>query len=360
MTADLSWVNAALAAALGCSGIAASWRSTSVPPTSDDKTGVDTYLNSQQRFASEVVPVWTRQIEGSRQQMEAAITTLTGVFSGIVENIDRAVSTSGAATEAVEGNEKGLVAVFAKGERDLGTVVTTLESVASSKAAMLDKVQGLHRFVAELHEMATDVGSIASETNLLALNAAIEAARVGHAGLGFGVVAEAVRELSNRSAHSAQRITDNVRIVSAAINAVCQSAEQSAENENRAMIESQDTISTVLGEFRSVTDALVSSTSILKFESVGIKREVGEAIVQLQFQDRVSQILQHVKANIERLPSVFAENHESYQQVGSLQPLDARELLAELERTYTMRDEHSAHRDNSGAASQASNDITFF
>jgi methyl-accepting chemotaxis protein len=191
MTAELTWLNVALAAALSFSGIAASWRSSSVPATSEDKTGVDTYLNSQRRFASEVVPVWTRQIEGSWQQMEAAITTLTGVFSGIVQNIDRAVSTSGAATEAVEGNEKGLVAVFAKGERDLGTVVTTLESVASSKAAMLDKVQSLHRFIAELHEMATDVGSIASETNLLALNAAIEAARVGHAGLGFGVVAEA-------------------------------------------------------------------------------------------------------------------------------------------------------------------------
>jgi methyl-accepting chemotaxis protein len=76
-----------------------------------------------------------------------------------------------------------------------------------------------------------------------------------------------------------------VRIVSAAINAVCQSAEQSAANENRAMIESQGTISNVLGEFRTVTDALVSSSSILKLESVGIKREVGEAIVQLQFQD---------------------------------------------------------------------------
>jgi methyl-accepting chemotaxis protein len=360
LVSHLTWVGVVLAVALGTSGFAAGWRAKAAPIALNENATIQSYLRSQQRFADDVAPVWARQIEHSREQLETAISALTSVFSGIVDNLDRAVTTSSAATNAVEGEGNGLVAVFAKSEHDLGIVVQSLESVASRKAAVLDKVQGLHRFVAELHEMAADVASIASETNLLALNAAIEAARVGHAGLGFAVVAEAVRELSKRSAHSAQRITENVEIVNAAITAVCQSSEESAAAEARSMLASQTTISTVLSAFRSVTDALVSSATILKLESIAIKRDVGEALVQLQFQDRVGQILSHVKLNIERLPRVFADSRDRYARAGSLQPLSSTEILGELERTYTTTDEHSAHHKDAPALPTKASEITFF
>jgi hypothetical protein len=54
------------------------------------------------------------------------------------------------------------------------------------------------------------------------------------------------------------------------------------------------------------------------------------------------------------------ESRELYDSAGSLQPLNASGLLAELERTYTMNDEQSAHHKDSAAAPNPSNEITFF
>ena len=58
-----------------------------------------------------------------------------------------------------------------------------------------------------------------------------------------------------------------------------------------SMDQTMHMIGNVLTSFRGVTVALVQSSDLLQQESAGIQAEVAEALVQLQFQDRVGQIL---------------------------------------------------------------------
>jgi len=352
-----NWSAASLAGLLGMAGIGLGLRMAAMQAAL--RQTLDAYLAGQQQFGEAVAPVWSAHIESSREQMESAIAALSGRFSGIVDKLDEAVHASGLATETIEDSGQGLAAVFARSEQELNAVIASQKMAMAGMAGMLEKVQGLDGFIEELQDMAADVAKIAAQSNLLALNAAIEAARAGEMGRGFAVVAQEFRMLSTQSGETGRHIAEKVGSISAAIIATCRTVQESVKQEDAAMLTAETTIGTVLADFRAITDALLRSSTLLKNESIGIKSEVGEALVQLQFQDRVSQIMSHVKGNIERLPGFLQQHRQQYAQAGALQPLDPQVLLAELKETYVMADQHLIH--GGGKAVQKNDtEITFF
>jgi methyl-accepting chemotaxis protein len=339
------WLCAALLLAGGAfaAWTNAAFTATAAAPADDDLAG-------RHAFSTELADVWTSHIDASREQMETAVVALVQRFSGIVMRLEQALAASGAARNGEGGN---IVDVFAASEKELRSLLDMLAGAAASKQQMLQKIEGLQEVTATLQKMAADVASIAWQTNLLALNAAIEAARAGEAGRGFAVVANEVRMLSNRSAEAGKHIAEQVGRISAAIDSTCRAAGDSMREETRAVQASGQMIGNVLGSLRGVTDALVASSDLLARESAGIQAEVGDAIVQLQFQDRVSQILSHVRDNIARLPAWLDE------QALDGAP-DARTLLAELESTYAMAEERQLHKRATTPAPQQAEEITFF
>ncbi|NGZ83059.1 chemotaxis protein [Duganella sp. SAP-35] len=347
------WSALLLAAAAWCARLAGA----GAPGGSQDSM-IDTYLAGREQFGDAVLPIWCRHIENSRTQMEEAVADLAGRFSSIVDKLDNAVHVSSMDNKG----GRSMPEVFANSERQLGSVVTSMKSAMTSKQAMLAQIKDLERFTRELRDMAEGVASIAAQTNLLALNAAIEAARAGPAGRGFAVVAQEVRNLSSRSAETGRNISNRVGLISGAILAASQAAEQSSEAEDKSMQSAEGMIESVLAEFRGITDALVQSSDLLKQESIGIQGEVGEALVQLQFQDRVSQVMAHVRENMELLPDLLRDNRDRYNADQVLEPLDPDLLLRELQKTYAMAEEHAVHGGSKHAAPAATeaDEITFF
>lgn len=320
---------------------------------------IESYLSGQVQFGEQLAPVWSGHIEMSRQQMANAIEALSERFCGIVDKLDAAVQSSAMETQTIENSDKGLVAVFAHSERKLGAVITSQKTAMAGLTSMLEKVQGLGRFTSELKDMATEVAQISQQSNLLALNAAIEAARSGVHGRGFAVVAKEFRMLSGQSGETGRRIAASVGVISNAITDTCNVVRNAVEQQDASMLTAQSTIHGVLQDFQGVTDALLRSGTLLKNESIGIKSEISDSLMQLQFQDRVSQIMNHVKGNIERLPAFLQQNQKQYAQGGPLEPLDAQPLLTELKETYVMTDQHAVHQGDE-LARRSTTEISFF
>jgi methyl-accepting chemotaxis protein len=89
-----------------------------------------------------------------------------------------------------------------------------LASQASSSASsggcmvseLVDTISDINARAQSMAEIIGVMDSIAFQTNILAINAAVEAAHAGEQGKGFGVVAQEVRALAQRSAQSARDI----------------------------------------------------------------------------------------------------------------------------------------------------------
>lgn len=319
---------------------------------------VESFFSCLNDIESGITSLWVKQIETGRSQTEQAMIELTVRFSGIVDKLDETVKASSLSAGTVDNND-GLVAVFSKSESQLQSVINSLLEVIGRGDNLLGEVSNLVSFIDELEAMSTSVSDIAGQTNLLALNAAIEAARAGEAGRGFAVVADEVRKLSNNSGATGRKIAETVKVINVAISKAFENAKRSAEQDTASKANAEAAISEVLNDFRSVTNELVDAAAILRTSSEGIKSEVAESLVQLQFQDRVSQILSHVKDNINAFPAYLQQSEQKFREHGQLQAIDWSDLLHKLEHSYATTEERNNHSGKKTAASN-SDEITFF
>jgi methyl-accepting chemotaxis protein len=297
-----------------------------------------------ERVASRIVPLWAGQTAQARAQMEDAVTSLTGRFSGMQANLRAALQATG-----LDSN-RNLQSTIEAGAGALAGVIKDLEEAARARGAVLDKIQDLAAITGQLQEMSEEVAAIATQTNLLALNAAIEAAHAQGLGRGFAVVADEVRKLSMRSGETGNAITSKVAWVNKALLDALKATQAFAERDTEMIRRAERTINGVVRDFQVGAGAL--SESAQRFEGVGTQlgAEISGTLVHLQFQDRVGQILQSVVADMEKF-SHRLEHHPA--------GLQADQWLRELESTYTTSEQQAVHHGQQAASSDDS-DITFF
>ncbi|MBL3558926.1 hypothetical protein JK643_21315 [Marinobacter sp. JB05H06] len=302
-------------------------------------------------LGEQLLPLWAQHVETARYQTERAVVDLSGCFSNLATELKLATEMSAAVANSLEG---GMGSTFGKAEDDLQAVVNSLKTALQERDGLLKQINGLDTFVDELDNMAKDVATIAGQTNLLALNAAIEAARAGEHGRGFAVVADEVRKLSRLSAETGERISTKVNYIGDAIRAAVGAAQDSRGRDSKAVETSEVAIGQVLSEFRGLGTRLVESAESLRRTNAGIQSEVEGSLVQLQFQDRTSQMLSHVSASMEGVGERMSS--------GDATALDVQGIMRDMEASYAMAEERTNHGNGKqqAAVPVATGDITFF
>jgi methyl-accepting chemotaxis protein len=317
-------------------------------------------LENYQNLLKEILPLWQRQTELARHQLESSITELVGRFSEIHQRLQAAVASSSTTASSMKG-DNGLGGVIHFANDELSQITYTLRQAIDQRDELLTEISGLSKITVELSGMSAEVAGIASQTNLLALNAAIEAARAGEYGRGFAVVADEVRTLSTRSGETGARIGRRIEQINSALQTALDRTAEYAAEDNTRLAKSETSIEQVLKQFQNSSESILQSAQVLEHESSAVQTSVEEVLVNLQFQDRVSQILGHVIDDMEKLVGAIADQETRLRHGESVITIDTSEWLRSLQKTYTTLEQVDVHR-GSGAQAKGSNnsEITFF
>ncbi len=314
-----------------------------------DKTIVSDKNLKIESLNMKLLPIWRKQVDTSRHQMERAIESTTEHFSGIVKKLtDSALASQG--SNSIEGKE-GIEQFTLESKNELSKILNSLSSAMEFKKNLLEELRDLKQCTMEMENMANGVGKIAEQTNLLALNAAIEAARAGEHGRGFSVVADEVRNLSMLSGDTGAQIVERINKLKKSMQSVLETAEKTAEEDEKTQRSSEQIIGSVTDKFQKLASDLTATAAIMKEENKGIKGEIDELLISLQFQDRVNQILAHINQDIDELQDFLVNNEERRDSNQTELELDVDQWMENVMARYTVaeeRDNHSANQDDGG------------
>lgn len=253
-----------------------------------------------------IISIWKSQSESIKLQIEKAGMQVIDQFSLMISEFDGAGFGGVSGTEDAS-KEETTISLLVLCEKELLPVLNALDLIVNSKDELLVRVGELVKETVELKGMASQVSSIAAQTNLLAINAAIEAARAGSAGRGFAVVADEVRKLSTLSSETGTVIGSRVQQISSLMAMTLKSADEATETDKNAIKKTGKVVSNVLGLVHEMGDTVDD----MRKHGNTIRLAVEEVMVTLQYQDRVSQMLDVLDRDMNRLHQLLGDKEQA-------------------------------------------------
>ena len=305
-------------------------------------------------LSARVDPGDTDYIEEELMQVVGSFNEMMETLDGVAHSIRRNAQELGAVTEEVTAATDEIAAVTDEQEdrlRGVDSEVTdlsaTIQEVASTTSEVAATSAEADEFASQVHASATDtlqrmngvadaaermqeamrelathleevsevvdvIDDIADQTNMLALNASIEAARAGEAGDGFGVVADEVKSLAEKSQENASEIERTVETLRDDADRTIAGLEETAEE----LGDGTEMVEAVLNDIVEISEAVADvDTGISQVSAAAddqaratqeITRIVDEAVEQAQtVTDEVDSIAEATDRQMHRTEEVL-------------------------------------------------------
>ena len=226
----------------------------------------------------------SEQVQAIKQTLEK-IHALTELIAGVEMR----------ATQA-EAQVESTNQVLIEGDAAMNSTVEGFTAIRETVAETSEKVQQLGEASQKISKVVKLISGFANQTNMLALNASIEAARAGEEGQGFGVVANEVRALAQRSAKATTEIRQLIEEIQSQVSDLVKVMAMGTKQVNSGAQLVEETR-------QKLTDISVSSQQVNQ-----LVREIAQsASLQSQTSDQASQTIQNV-AEIATSNSSYAQN----------------------------------------------------
>lgn len=257
----------------------------------------------------------TTQIAATMQELASGSELQATTASGLATNMDSftemmqetklyGLEISSSSEEIVYKAQKSNE-LMKESSKQMGEINLTVEQAVQQ----MDKLNSQTNKISNLADL---IHNIAKQTNLLALNASIEAARAGEHGLGFAVVAEEVRKLSEGVDNSVNEITTYIEEVQEYANLVTESLASvsqdvaSGTNQIHVTDKTLEEIMFLINTLQNKNDQMVNNLNNITNKSIDMDASI----------DEIASISQESAAGVEETTASVEQIYSSMLEVG--------------------------------------------
>lgn len=290
-------------------------------------------LPQDKLIAQEIKAEMRREVENLRHEMsqvrnlvQDAIIKLTDSFKGLRDQSDYQHNLVSSLISTMEsgvsegdsrqshmpahGDDRSRINIrqfVSETDQILRSFVDHIIMVSRQSMEMVHRIDDLSEQMAEVVVLLKDVKGIAEKTTVLSLNARIVAARAGEAGKAFAVVADEVRKLSKESDSFSAQIEGVVSKAQDNIDSAKEIIESMASKDMSFAISSKSRVDEMMEDVSEIDKFTAQTLNQVSGLADTIARNVGIAVMSLQFEDMVTQVSQNMDRKFVMLENFVEE-----------------------------------------------------
>jgi methyl-accepting chemotaxis protein len=295
----------------------------------------------------------SEQLRQTSKQIEESVVGVCDSFQGIAARaratVERArgfIGNNGQSNSDKQSFE-GLI------EACSGTLVkimsTTVEAGDISRRA-IERIEEMDKASQKISDALGQLDQITNSNRMLAFNARIEAAHAGTAGMGFAVVAVELTAATVKSRTVTAQVGELALNLRALAESTLQDLRRMNEKDSERVEQCRQEVDGSLRHLQAAHGEMAEMLNGITAEGALLATDIGSAVRGLQFQDRISQRIGHVIADLD---TVSARLHTH---AGNVAP--GGEAVDEGFSAYTMQEERRVA--GLGEAEASAGDVELF
>jgi methyl-accepting chemotaxis protein len=282
--------------------------------------------------AGDVCELQEAQLRFASGELYTAVCTIVDNLREVARKQAVIAQESTSITGTTDSSGSSFVDVMSQG---MIAVTSVLTSCAWADQNMSDTMRKVAQTINEIAAFVTDIEAIGSEIDLIALNSQIKAALTGPEGAALGVLAEAIKRLSDE----AVRQTDSVAATLTGIHGVTEhllADSEQGENQLGSSISTlQDELALILRSMGEINLEMHAVLSCLNDQVVSLTDDVEHATAGVDVHERTKVMADGVVADLAQIVT----------QSRQIEPASREfmENLRHMEERYTMESERHIH-----------------